>query len=174
MQKTVFPAFVFPGGNLVRNRVFAAIESLCEEKTVDYCICQVYAVHRFGQDYLHRWNACHSFGEKAVSRFLQNRSMYHEDKWLSACGLSRSKLFLQFTGNHPLLKFVFPEYEENTKRRMLNTETGFYICLVSTLLWTPFSPVCNKCHNQEKCREITKQKYPELYCIRIKASGDER
>jgi hypothetical protein len=173
MQKTVSPAFSFPGGKLDSDRVFACVDTLPEERIVDYCVCQIYAVSRFGADYLRKWNASHSFGQKAVKRFEENHAQYHEDKWLQRYGLSRNGLLVLFPGKHPLQKFIFPGYEEITKRRMQNTEVGFYICLVSTLLWTPFSPACIKCRYSEKCRKITKQKYPGLFRLRVETYSHE-
>jgi len=69
--------------------------------------------------------------------------------------------------NHPLAAFIYPEYEEITKMRMHNSEVGFYICQVSTLLWTPFSKACCSCEHQDRCKSITGKKYDELYRIRI-------
>jgi hypothetical protein len=173
MQKTVSHAFSFPGGKLARNRVFTCVNTLPEERIVDYCVCQVYAVSRFGADYVRKWNASHSFGQKAVERFEGNRAQYHEDKWLQQHGLSRNGLLVLLSGKHPLQKFIFPGYEEYTKARMLGTEVGFYICLVSTLLWTPFSPACKKCSYSEKCRKITRQKYPGLFRLRVETYSNE-
>jgi hypothetical protein len=178
MRKTVFPEFVFPGGGIAGRCVSSCLDVLanpCDERIIDYCICQVHAISRFSVDYLRKWNVSHSFGKKALKRFNEENWKYSEDAWLKRYGFSRNGLLGILSGNreHPLHKFIFPEYEENTKRRMLNTEVGFYICLVSTLLFTPFSPVCRKCNNKEKCREATKEKYPELFRIRIEAYKHE-
>ena len=67
---------------------------------------------------------------------------------------------------HPLYKFIFPQYEESTKSRALNTDVGYYICGQSTLLWTPFSVSCQQCAKAEACKQRTRQAYPELYRIR--------
>ena len=67
---------------------------------------------------------------------------------------------------HPLYKFIFPQYEESTKSRALNTDVGYYICGQSTLLWTPFSVSCQQCVKAEACKQRTRQAYPELYRIR--------
>ena len=172
MRKTVLPAFVFPGGYLSRKSVISAVDALSEDRIVDYCICQVYAIRGFGKAYLPRWNVSHSFGKRAVSRFRQNSLEKYEDKWLLDNGLSRSGLSVKSGWN--LQKFVFPEYEEHTKLRKLNTETGFYICRVSTLLWTPFSKACLACCFSKKCKPLTEEKYPELFKIRIKKFKDEQ
>lgn len=68
---------------------------------------------------------------------------------------------------HPLAKFLYPEYEDATKRRRIGTEAGLYVCCLSTLLWTPLSPVCQECAMAGKCREMTRERYPELYRLRV-------
>jgi hypothetical protein len=175
MRKTVSPSFAFPGGKLARDRVFASVDGPGEERIIDYCLCQVFALSRFGTDYLRKWNVSHSFGEKAAGRFLQNTAlnMRREDRWLEQYGFSRRRLALLFSGKHPLHRFIFPEYEEITKKRMRGTEAGFYICTLSTLLWTPFSPACRGCSHAERCREACRQKYPELYRIRTEIRRNE-
>lgn len=64
-------------------------------------------------------------------------------------------------------KFLYPEYEDATKCRRIGTEAGLYVCSLSTLLWTPLSPVCRECTMAEKCREMTCERYPELYRLRV-------
>lgn len=175
MRELVDTGFSFPGGGIANRTVENCVELLGgdpgRERMLDFCICQVYAVSGFGKAYLSRWNAGHSFGKKAITRFSQNtkQKRYYEDKWLSGAGLSRQGLPDRFRdrGNHPLAAFIYPEYEEATKKRMLNTEAGFYICQLSTLLWTPFSKTCRSCGQQDRCREITGRKYDELYRIRM-------
>ncbi len=178
--KLIDPAFSFPGGGIAARSVaqcMAALErkhiTLGRERIVDYCVCQAYAVTRFGEDYLPRWRVTHSFGEKALERYDRNTAIqkYHQDRWLREHGLSRGAILSLFQdrSQHPLFKFVFPEYEEGTKKRLLGTAAGFYICQVSTLGWTPFSPACECCPTAEKCREVTRQRYCELYRIRVEA-----
>ncbi|MDR2913410.1 MAG: hypothetical protein LBV74_01010 [Tannerella sp.] len=157
VKQTANPVFVFPGGGAVQKTVSACMDSLeyhlsCElspERITDYCICQACAVHSFGKDYLRKWNVSHSFGQKAIQRFLDSNSKkkYFEDVWLRKNRLSRTAILEIFQDRrlHPLARFIFPEYEETTKKRLLNTEAGFCICILSTLLWTPFSGACNAC-----------------------------
>ena len=71
--------------------------------------------------------------------------------------------------SHPFGRFIYPEYEETTKRRLLSTEAGYLVCALSTLMWTPFSPSCSKCAKAEPCRRRTQARYPELYRIRCEA-----
>lgn len=179
MKATVFPAFSFPGGGVAKRSVSSCLDSLevlCKgevsrERLVDFCICQIYAIHGFGIEYLKKWNVNHSFGNKALLRFSMNnsRKRYYEDMWLAKKNLSRQGLLETFRDKkeHPLVKFIFPEYEEGTKGRLHNTEAGFYICQLSTLLYTPFSSLCRNCKYAEECISILQEKYPELFRIRI-------
>ena len=86
----------------------------------------VYALSRFGKEYLSRWRMSHSFGTKARERFdgTTRGKRYWEERWLSAAGLSRAEVarMIEDRRQHPLYRFIFPEYEEATKRRMLSTE----------------------------------------------------
>lgn len=174
MRTAVAPAFTFPKGGLAMRAVSSCLDALggevSNERIVDFCICQVYAISRFEAVYLNRWRVSHSFGLKALERFAASRqaSRYYEDRWLKRHGLSRDTLlsFIRDRREHPLFRYVFPRYEEATKKRVLNTTVGYYICGVSTLLWTPFSPVCRQCVHVESCRERTRINYPELYRIR--------
>ena len=179
MKKTLAPSFEFPGGGISLRSVSFCLDSLeagcksdlSEERMNDFCICQVYAISRFDAGYLSKWKVSHSFGKKAIERFERSTKgkKYFEDKWLKEAGLSRSGLLIEFRdrSEHPLMKFIFPEYEENTKRRMHSSEVGFYICQVSTLLWTPFSPSCMTCKNEARCKEVCSRKYAELYRLRL-------
>lgn len=178
MRETINPHFVFPGGGIVSKTMDSGMDSLekaCSsglspERLVDYCICQVFAISGYSELYINRWNISHSFGKKAIGRFCRNsrNKRYFEDKWLERYGLSRNILLDRFSDRkkHPLAKFIYPEYEELTKQRLLNSDAGLYICQLSTLLWTPFSRACSQCRHAGRCREITRRKHEELYRIR--------
>ncbi|MBF0648605.1 hypothetical protein IR083_07220 [Dysgonomonas sp. GY75] len=180
IKKSIADRFVFPGGGLAHKTLNSCLGSLekiymsdlSEERLLDYCICQVFAMSDFSKSYIDKWKASHSFGKKAIERFCQNtkHKRFFEDKWLDRYNLSRLALLNYFGDKkeHPLAKFIYPEYEEITKKRLLNLDAGFYICQLSTLLWTPFSGACRQCRHEGRCREITKRKYEELYRIREK------
>ncbi|KAA6302895.1 MAG: hypothetical protein EZS26_001065 [Candidatus Ordinivivax streblomastigis] len=180
VKQTVLPGFKFPGGAVSDRNLEASLTALKEKnrseagrnRIVDFCICQVFALSEFEKNYLStKWKISHSFGKRALERFAAStpRSRYYEDQWLFKHGLSREKILEKNRSRkqHPLFKFIYPEYEEVTKKRMQGKEVGFYVCLVSTLLWTPFSPTCTRCLNVEKCKAATQRKYGELYRIRI-------
>ena len=100
---------------------------------------------------------------------------YWEDRWLKEHGLSRGALLQEVRdrSEHPLAKFIYPEYEDATKLRRIGTEAGLYVCCQSTLMWTPLSPVCSECAMAERCRKMTHERYPELYRLRAERQGKE-
>lgn len=177
VRATLWADFVFPAGGRTGRVLDACFDSLAPvsaERLADFCICQVHAVSRFDAGYLaHRWKPAHSFGGKAVDRYMNSgkERRYYEDRWLKSFGLSRQSLaaLVEDRGRHPLARFIFPEYEETTKRRLLSTEAGYAVCGMSTLLWTPFSPSCQRCAHAGRCRRRTASLYHELYRIRCEA-----
>ena len=177
LMKLVYPSFVFPRGGIAQKSISDCLNALqkkhmtlSRERIVDFCLCQAYAISRFERNYKNKWKVSHSFGEKAIERYFSQTPAQkrYQDRWLKENGLSRNMLvsLFQDRSKHPLYKFIYPEYEEATKSRLPGTLAGFYICQVSTMLWTPLSPTCNKCPFTEKCRKITQHKYFELYRIR--------
>jgi hypothetical protein len=177
MREMVEPSFRFPGGGIAARQISDCIEklddgtgALSREKVVDFCVCQVHIAAFFGEGYLSKWKVSHSFGKKALERFSRTgrAQRYHEDRWLQEKGLSRAALLDLFRDRsvHPLAKFIYPESEDRTKRRHRQSGAGLYVCSVSTLMWTPFSPVCASCSDAETCREMTRRRYQELYRIR--------
>lgn len=184
-RRTLWRDFRFPrSGNAQRQLegCHALLQARCgevgHERLTDFCISQVYAMSRFGTSYRSRWKVAHSFGERAVGRYLSaGRGMrYREDRWLEGFGLSRAGLLdeMEDRSTHPYARFVYPEYEERTKRRLLSTEAGYTVCALSTLLWTPLSPSCRQCVYAEKCRQRTASRYPELYRLRLETLNKEK
>lgn len=180
MQK-LLPSFTFPNGGRALAYVTKCLDSLenqqqalSKERVVDFCITQVYAISKYGNKYItNHWNASHSFGNKALQRFQGDRKFqrYYEDQWLKEINMSRGILLelISDKRKHPLEKYIFPIHEEVTKNRAQYLDWGFYICCTSTLLWTPFSPVCQTCRYAETCKTKTSQIYPELFRIRNQA-----
>lgn len=175
----VNPSFRIPnpqGGIAMRtiNKCMDSLEKnfgdeISRERIVDFCICQAYRVYCCDAKHTEKWGVQQYFGNKAIESFIstnKNRK-YYEDKWLGE-KVSRHKLLSLIVNRkeHPQYKFIFPQYEEGTKKRMLNTDVGYYICGQSTLLWTPFSPTCQICTKIEACKQRIQQAYPELYRIR--------
>ena len=177
LMKRVFPAFKFPGGGAALRTVATCIDSLGSsgqpdrERMVDFCVCQVYALSQFGKDYETHWRVSHSFGQRAMRRFARTKReiRYYEDQWLRKNELNRKMLCELITDRsiHPQAKFIYPQYEDKTKKRLLGTVLGYYICGASTLLWTPFSPVCRSCPKAAACEHRTRLVFPELYRIRM-------
>ena len=182
MREVVCVNFIFPRGKMARHKVDMCLEALNREhleisyeRLTDFCICQVARIAEFEKEYIYKWNVTHSFGTKAIAEFAKtnSRKRFHEDRWLERYNITRSELCIAYqdTDKHPYAKFIHPEYEDKTKRRMLSSEIGYYICGASTLLWTPFSPVCNKCRKVKACKERTERLFPELYRIRVSEFG---
>lgn len=185
VKDTLWRDFVLPGGGKVErcigncyDMLHKSVGTISPERLADYCICQVYAISRYDVTYRRRWNITHSFGEKAVGRYLEPTCMrqLYEDRWLRGFGLCRNDFSLMAGDHskHPLAVFIYPEYEEHTKRRLLSTEVGYIICGASTLMWTPFSPTCTKCSNASLCRRRTEKVHHELYRIRCEAWNKQR
>lgn len=180
LRHTLWPGFRFPGGGAAGRAVTGCAEAferthgaLSAERMADFCICQAYAASGYGEEYRRRWQPAHSFGAKALERFRATTPArrYYEDRWLRGYGLTREGLVTKAEcGEHPLARFVFPAWEESTKRRLLSTEAGYLVCGCSTLLWAPQSPSCTKCRSSVRCRERTQHLYPELYRLRCEAS----
>lgn len=177
MREAIEPGFRFPGGGLAQKALADCVGKLDEgngelsrEKVVDFCVCQVYAITFYDAQYMRRWKVSHSFGHKAFERYrtTHRARKYYEDIWLNDLGLSRIGLvdLIRDRSVHPLAKFIYPEYEDATKKRHAGTEAGLYICSVSTLMWTPFSPVCHHCSKAHSCQQMTRSQYPELFRIR--------
>ena len=155
VRTTVWADFVFPTGGKSDRQLGMCFDGLCREvvsvsaeRLSDFCICQTYAISGYDTAYRRKWNVSHSFGKKAIGRYLRS-------------GKERRY--------RPFGRFIYPEYEETTKRRLLSTEAGYLVCALSTLMWTPFSPSCSKCAKAEPCRRRTQARYPELYRIRCEA-----
>lgn len=181
--RLIWPKFLYPKNaktiqllEACYGRLYAKLGRVTVIDMVDFMICQVYACSRFDKSYIQRWNVSHSLGQRALSRFFSETSSkkYYEDLWLQSYGLNRPNLVAKYKnfGQHPYQKFIYPEYEDVTKLRLLSTEAGYFICALSTLMWTPFSPVCQRCLYAEKCKRRTLQGYPDLYRIRVLAFSE--
>lgn len=186
IKRLVLPTFVFPNPSVgtTKRAINSCIEALekehlsvSKERIVDYCICQAYAAS-FYEDFHKVWTPSHSFGKKALSRFANTSkgTRYYEDKWLSESGLSRGALLRMIAdrSTHPQAKYIYPEYEDSTKRRLVGTDAGYYNCGDATLLWTPFSPVCQSCSKSTPCKARTQKLYPELYRLRTQAYEEDK
>ena len=78
VRDTLWGDFTFPaGGRPVRlleacfDRLKKKVITVSGERLADFCICQVYTISGFEASYRKRWDVSHSFGQKAVSRYLQ-------------------------------------------------------------------------------------------------------
>lgn len=184
VKRAVEPSFSFPNGGRVDRILRHFVTELSRIgggefngcRMVDYCIFQV---HKNRNADHQRALAPNAFGDTAFKKYLSMSSKektYAENCWLDEVGLNRSVLYglVESRKSHPLAKYIYMPAEEQTKKRCINTDTGFAICFTSTLMWSPFSDTCSRrCRFADRCRAETEKKYPELYRIRIEEYGKE-
>lgn len=183
IQTAINPSFkVSGGGKTVRvveewltamDKKFGEISG---DRIVDYCVCQGYYISQLKDDYTEvNWDITHSFSSsgRSFERYSNTKKQikYYEDQWLLSNGMSRKQLSKNTTdtSKHPLSKYIYPLYEDRDKERLLSTDAGYFMCEKTSTLYTPFSPVCQKCTSQKLCIERTKLFYPELYRVRMEA-----
>ena len=97
VRVTLWADFVFPAGGRagkVMDACFDRLAPVSAERLADFCVCQVHAMSGYGAAYRRRWDVSHSFGEKAVGRYVQadRKRRYREDRWLGSFSLSREEL----------------------------------------------------------------------------------
>jgi len=101
VRTTVWADFVFPTGGKSDRQLGMCFDGLCREvvsvsaeRLSDFCICQTYAISGYDTAYRRKWNVSHSFGKKAIGRYLRSgkERRYREDRWLKSFGLSRHGL----------------------------------------------------------------------------------
>ena len=132
VRTTVWADFVFPTGGKSDRQLGMCFDGLCREvvsvsaeRLSDFCICQTYAISGYDTAYRRKWNVSHSFGKKAIGRYLRSgkERRYREDRWLKSFGLSRHDLAraVEDRRSHPFGRFIYPAYEA----------TSFSRCLIS-------------------------------------------
>ena len=185
VRRTKKKDYVFPTGGIIdrgidncTNLLTAHYGALSEIRMVDYCVYQMYRVSCMAPVNQSRWKVYHAFTPNAIDNFLSRKKggEYYENNWLSGYNITREQL-VRYIDNryvHPMAKFIYPEYEERTKKRAISTDAGYHICLLSTLLWTPHSKACTTCVNASKCKERTGRKYPELYRLRLESMQNRK
>jgi len=137
---------------------------------VDFCLHQVYLWR--DADRWKSFTISWAFGPKAIDRFYSSKSgvRYYQDLWLKEkFGICREELKAKFVDlkEHPLKKFIYIEAENRTKARLINTDAGFGLCISQTTLFSPESPICQKCKSSNECIDLIKKTNPELYRLRV-------
>lgn len=184
LRQTTSQSASFPEGGLISKKIMSCIAKLTShystlgaERIADYCIFQIYRMSCMTDQNKRRWRVANAFTESAVRSFVSRSDgcKYYEDRWLEQFNLGRKELagYFETRSTHPMARFIYPEYEERTKLRAISTEAGYCICLLSTMLWTPFSKACQECIFATRCRGRTMLKFPELYRIRIEHRDGE-
>lgn len=173
IKKLINPAYKQPNGGVVIRTVSTFLNGIEKEygavtmeRIVDACVAAAYM-----QKDRATWNIKTIFGPTTLKRLkeLSRGQRYFQDRWLESAGLSREILteLGQDRSVHPQQKFLYIQAEENTKRRHLNRHSGYLLCQLSTLGWSPLSECCNQCVYSIKCKKDTELKYPEIYRLRI-------
>lgn len=89
VRTTVWADFVFPAGGKADRQLGMCFDGLCREvvsvsaeRLSDFCICQAYAISGYDTAYRKKWNVSHSFGKKAIGRYLRSgkERRYREDR----------------------------------------------------------------------------------------------
>ncbi len=171
--KLINPRFKFPQGGAATRLIKTALNKLekkcnglSRQRIVDYVICSAYPFKERGD----KWTVNQVFGPKSIERFDSDKGRrYYEDEWLKKANLTRAALsdYIADKSDHPQAKYIYMPTEEPTKRRMLNSEVGYAICQASTLGWSPESEACNECKFVAKCQIETRNKFPEIYRLRV-------
>lgn len=145
-------------------------DCISDKKIVNYCINNVYRISMMRKNVVQFFKIAQIFGKASVEKYLSSKtgSRYYENRFLSNINITRDDLVMLIIDKdkHPHSNYIFPVYEERTKKRALNTDAGLYLCRRSTLLWTPMSPTCKKCMFADICKQDLLNKYPELYRLR--------
>lgn len=173
IKKLVNPTFKFPKGGAAKRHLatfFAQAEkefgAVTCERLVDLCVTGAYTIRDF-----ENWTIKQVFSAATINRVKEHKRgiLFYQNQWLETVGLSRGALLglIKDRKEHPQAKFIYVQSEEKTKRRQLNRRTGFLLCQVSTLGWSPLSASCQECQFTEDCRKETERKYPEIYRLRI-------
>lgn len=173
INKLADPTYKFPGGGATA-RIIATFLTRMEkefgaitcERLVDACVTGAYTSRERKQ-----WPLKQVFGPSTIKRVKEQKrgQLFYQDQWLESAGLSRDALvnMIKDRKEHPQAKFIFIQSEEATKKRQLNRKTGYFICQLSTLGWSPLSEACQQCEFVDDCKCETERKYPEIYRLRI-------
>lgn len=145
-------------------------------RIVDFVVYQIYRYREMIGVKGTKWNLLWCFSDTAVKKFQhqfldekgKSGMMYYIDQWLSEADLNRGVLegMITDSSKHRLAKFIYLPSEDGVKKRFINTDLGYLLCLQNTTGWAPESPVCSKCNNFDKCCESTKKMFPELVRLR--------
>lgn len=173
INKLVDPTYRFPkGGATARtfasflNRMEQEFGAITCERLVDICVTGAYTYRERNQ-----WTLKQVFGPSTIKRVKEQKrgQLFYQDQWLESAGLTRSALvnMIKDRREHPLAKFIYIQSEEATKKRQLNLKSGYFICQISTLGWSPDSEACQQCVFTDDCKHETERKYPEIYRLRI-------
>ncbi len=184
IRTCIDPKWKYPGGGQVLITLQQDLETLKEiwpyegiadERVVDYIVYQVYRVRDTIENHGY-WAPHNMFTQYARGKYKaqfmsadgKSGMNYYINQWLYEYEISRGELtkMIEEPRQSPLKQYVFMEADEAVKRRFYNTETGYLLCQKQTTGWAPKSVLCQKCSYQQKCKDETKYRLPELVRIR--------
>lgn len=114
-------------------------------------------------------------GKKAFERWKERDQEYD---WqmenydiVKECSLDKKELIQQ-------VKMITAQKQAQTakkfdsskpiRKKYLNTDSGFAMCIEFTTLFDPTDMSCIRCQNRKDCKELLRANYPALYGCRIK------
>lgn len=150
------------------------VESLADERIVDYICYHVYRLREVMVSQRAVFSASWYFSDNAIQKYYNqfmgsgnSKMMYFIDRWLMDNKKSRSSLTrLLKIGGHSKKALLYLPSEDPVKLRMHNKPEGYSICQMATTGWCPVSMPCTLCNYSARCHEDTKKKYPELTRLR--------
>lgn len=94
----------------------------------------------------------------------------YENEWLSAHGMTRKWLIEQVSQQSiSHTKSTYSTiFEDSSRRRFLNTKTGYVYCHIHTSGWDATSMVCCKCIFANDCKNDLRMSHPDLFFNRTK------
>lgn len=164
---------------LARVRIMFGIDSMSDERIVDFFTYQVYRFRDLIEDPSANWsvlwcvsdNACEKYRKQFIDSGGKSGMRYFINEWLEEKGVSKERLrvIIAPPKKNSMRQFVYMPSEEPVKMRFHNTHNGLLLCLGNTTGWSPKSAACGSCINVDKCKKETSVKYPELYRIRFES-----
>lgn len=179
-KRLVDSTYRFPKGGAATRIISVFLDQLekefgtvTSERLVDVCVTIAYTYRERT-----KWSLKQAFTPAAIKKMKESKRgvLFYQNQWLESKSLSRNSLLrlIKDRKEHPQAKFIYIQAEEATKRRQLNRKTGFLLCQLSTLGWSPLSEMCGQCNFVEDCKRETERKYPEIFRLRIEHGNSNK
>ena len=147
-----------------------------DARLADYLSYQVYRMRDAIAS--KRWSVSWLFSEVSIDKYKRqfmdadgkSGMMYYIDCWLDGFGINRDIIAKAMSAKkNEASKYKEADYEEPIKQRFHNTENGYVLCMTTTG-WNPKSESCKTCNFTDKCMKNTKDRFPELFRLRISSN----